>query len=242
MNINFQNSLYSPLKNISLIKILITSLLLISFLKAIEIGDNKIEKQLKPIPLFFFKFSELKKDKSYLIIQNSNSKIVNTATENLVNNLNKVYGKKNVVLLRKNDNGENIEIQGELKNIKGQYNVKYIGHGEEINGVRTIDGYDGEEISQELKALPTANTPSKLISVELIACNGGTPAENGFTSLVDDVRKNLVNDSVKVKGYIGRVNVDILGKVRENIPLYEDALPRGKSKKRKTRGSKNNDR
>jgi hypothetical protein len=178
------------------------------------------------------------KPESHVIIQKTDDSITDNASKNLVNKLNKQHGAENVVVIKETKNKKHLKIQGNIENIKGNYQVQIIGHGTEEDGVRKLNKKTGKTIAEKLKQLTSTihDTQAQLTKVLILSCDGDTCGTKG-TSLVQDISQVLNN--VKVEGYNSRVNVRTDGSIKENVPEGEDALGGFSSKQKKSENKSN---
>ncbi|VVH65190.1 hypothetical protein BSPLISOX_1784, partial [uncultured Gammaproteobacteria bacterium] len=150
------------------------------------------------------------KYESRIIIQESDDEIANTATKNLVKKLQKKYNKEDIVVIKR-VNEALVVTEGNMKNIKGEYKVNVIGHGDEDKrGVMRLGGKNGAQIVQDLKSFEWRMSHVKLAKVSLMSCLSGTCGASG-RSLVGDFRQALNDNTVKIKGYNDRIDLDSEG-------------------------------
>jgi hypothetical protein len=93
------------------------------------------------------------KHESHIIIQKADDSTTDKARKNLVNKLNQQHGKENVVVIKEIENKKFLKIQGNIENIKGNYQAQIIGHGTEEDGVRKLNKKTGKTIAEGVDLL-----------------------------------------------------------------------------------------
>jgi hypothetical protein len=95
-------------------------------------------------------------------------------------------------------------LQGRTKHLTGDIEVRIVGHGNQVNGINTLEGRNSEQIMKIIREfIPEGATLRKVF---LFSCNSAS-CLNEKLSLVQEIQK-LVDKFVEVVGYQGTVNVD----------------------------------